>query len=248
MLFIILWILAALPLAATFVVGSARSPAYLTLLPALKLRHACQEDVTAIELLALNVFGLTPDFGANWILNKWLRNDLRVAFKAKIAAMQARNLLDHNVLCLVDDDEGVNGLRGLVEVSIQPATGVTSGLMPLSIDVKRKLDKDKTFRPYISNLVVDPSYRRRGYAQQLINECETISRKWGYEEVFLHVDIGEEPAVALYRKLGYETIAEEPVWKVAFTGVQLRFMRRALASTQKRSVAWPWQSRSQSKI
>lgn len=208
----------------------------------LKLRHAEEGDIKSIQNLAVDVFGITPDFGLNWFVNELLRRDLKKGFKAKIEAMKAASLRDHNVLVLVDDEDTsmpFYGLRGLIEVSLQPTTGETSSLMPLPVAIKDYLNKDRLYRPYISNLVVDPRYRRRGYARKLVAECEEISKAWGYGEVYLHVDMGEKPATSLYTKLGYATVSEEPAWKVAFSGVRLRFMRRALSRFPV--LQWPWQ-------
>ena len=41
--------------------------------------------------------------------------------------------------------------------------------------------------PYISNLAVNPQYRRLGIAQQLLQRCEVQVRRWNYSSIALHV-------------------------------------------------------------
>ena len=53
---------------------------------------------------------------------------------------------------------------------------------------------------WIMTLGVLPDWRRQGIAEALLNECE---QKMGLPTVKLTVRRGNEPAIALYQKLGY---------------------------------------------
>ncbi|MEW6018379.1 MAG: AAC(3)-I family aminoglycoside N-acetyltransferase [Pseudomonadota bacterium] len=55
---------------------------------------------------------------------------------------------------------------------------------------------------YIYDLAVSEPYRRRGIATALINELKEIARSRGAWEIFVQADLGDEPAIALYTKLG----------------------------------------------
>lgn len=55
---------------------------------------------------------------------------------------------------------------------------------------------------YLYDLAVDGSHRRRGIATALIAELQRIARAAGSGVVFVQADYGDEPAVALYTKLG----------------------------------------------
>jgi ribosomal protein S18 acetylase RimI-like enzyme len=55
-------------------------------------------------------------------------------------------------------------------------------------------------RPYLANLSVTRSWRRRGVGLQLARACEEIvSRKWGYDEIILEVEATNAAALDLYK-------------------------------------------------
>ncbi|NJN72364.1 MAG: GNAT family N-acetyltransferase [Limnothrix sp. RL_2_0] len=58
--------------------------------------------------------------------------------------------------------------------------------------------------PYISNLAVNPDYRRLGVARLLLQRCETQVRYWNYSNLALHVLENNEAAKQLYLRSGYE--------------------------------------------
>lgn len=55
---------------------------------------------------------------------------------------------------------------------------------------------------YIYDLAVDAAHRRRGIATALIAELQHIAAETGAWAVFVQADHGDDPAVALYTKLG----------------------------------------------
>jgi aminoglycoside 3-N-acetyltransferase I len=55
---------------------------------------------------------------------------------------------------------------------------------------------------YLYDLAVDAAYRRRGIATALIAELQHIAAATGAWAVFVQADYGDDPAVALYTKLG----------------------------------------------
>jgi len=57
--------------------------------------------------------------------------------------------------------------------------------------------------PYIANLAVVPTARRRGIASGLLDCCERTARDWGYDRIYLHVLTTNDRAVRLYRQRGY---------------------------------------------
>lgn len=55
---------------------------------------------------------------------------------------------------------------------------------------------------YIYDLAVAESHRRRGVATALIEELKSECAKRGVYVIFVQADYGDDPAVALYAKLG----------------------------------------------
>ncbi len=55
---------------------------------------------------------------------------------------------------------------------------------------------------YIYDLAVSKHYRRQGIATALINYLRTIANETGAYVIFVQADYGDEPAIALYEKLG----------------------------------------------
>ena len=55
---------------------------------------------------------------------------------------------------------------------------------------------------YIYELAVAESHRRRGVATALIEELKTVCARRGIYVIFVQADYGDDPAVALYQKMG----------------------------------------------
>ena len=55
---------------------------------------------------------------------------------------------------------------------------------------------------YIYDLAVSAAHRRRGIAAALIREVQLIARNCGAWVIYVQADYGDEPAIALYSKLG----------------------------------------------
>ena len=55
---------------------------------------------------------------------------------------------------------------------------------------------------YIYDLAVDEAHRRRGVATAVIAELQRIAAQRGIYVMFVQADHGDDPAIALYTKLG----------------------------------------------
>lgn len=55
---------------------------------------------------------------------------------------------------------------------------------------------------YLYDLAVDAAHRRRGVATALITELQHIAAETGAWATFVQADHGDDPAIALYSKLG----------------------------------------------
>lgn len=65
----------------------------------------------------------------------------------------------------------------------------------------RKFERERS-EIYIYDLAVAASHRRRGIATSLIEQLRRIATARGAWVVFVQADLGDEPAIALYSKLG----------------------------------------------
>ncbi|MCI4368032.1 MAG: GNAT family N-acetyltransferase [Thermoplasmata archaeon] len=59
---------------------------------------------------------------------------------------------------------------------------------------------------YISEVVVDPAYRRRGHARRVVEACLSGAKASGRRYGVLDVLVGNAPARALYDKLGFQPL------------------------------------------
>lgn len=62
----------------------------------------------------------------------------------------------------------------------------------------------------VLTLDIVPEARRHGLASRLMHECEQRLRACGCTEAYLETAVNNEPALQLYRKLGYEVLRTLP--------------------------------------
>jgi ribosomal protein S18 acetylase RimI-like enzyme len=80
----------------------------------------------------------------------------------------------------------------------------------VDVDARPCKPEIKLPRPYLSDLAVDPNYRRRGIAQALIETCEEFVQNIPKKELYIRVEETNEAAVEMYiNKLNYETCGME---------------------------------------
>ena len=60
---------------------------------------------------------------------------------------------------------------------------------------------------HVISIAVLPEYRRRGIAKALLTRAmKILKEEYGCEEVYLEVRVSNQPAISLYRKLGFEVV------------------------------------------
>lgn len=67
----------------------------------------------------------------------------------------------------------------------------------------KKVERERS-EIYIYDLAVSEKYRRKGIATELIEAIKPIARERSAWTIYVQADIGDEPAVQLYNKLGIE--------------------------------------------
>lgn len=86
-----------------------------------------------------------------------------------------------------------------VVVLVATAEGrVVAGLVAYEL---RKLEQERS-EFYIYDLAVEEAFRRRGLATALIDRLRVIAAEQGGWVIFVQADYGDDPAIALYTKLG----------------------------------------------
>jgi aminoglycoside 3-N-acetyltransferase I len=88
--------------------------------------------------------------------------------------------------------------KDFIAIAAVSKDGVVGGLAAY---VLRKFEQARS-EVYIYDLAVDKDSRRQGIATALIKEVQKEASARGAYVVFVQADAGDEPAVALYSKLG----------------------------------------------
>jgi hypothetical protein len=70
-----------------------------------------------------------------------------------------------------------------------------------------------------------------------VREAEEIARGWGFDRVCLHVDAAQPAAKALYARLGYECVAQEPAWHTDVGRVRRMFLTKCIDRKQSSTTA-----------
>jgi aminoglycoside 3-N-acetyltransferase I len=98
-------------------------------------------------------------------------------------------------------DEVLGALLGtehvVALVAVAPE-GVVGGLVAYELDKFERARREM----YIYDLAVSERHRRRGIATALIERLREIAARRGAWVVYVQADHGDEPAIALYEKLG----------------------------------------------
>ena len=100
-----------------------------------------------------------------------------------------------------------NQLVGFVDLSLQPQSIKALEVRPLV--ARQVFFGSDNLRPYLCNLLVSPLHRKKGFGKKLVRACLDTSKKWGYSDLFLHVEPKEEAAVALYKSCGLKAVKSE---------------------------------------
>lgn len=98
-----------------------------------------------------------------------------------------------------------NVLVGFVDLSLQMSTGSLDALKPRTLAERSKL-YGNSLAPYLCNLFVSPTLRKRGLARRLLAACETEARSWGCNTINLHVELSSPPALNLYLSSNFKII------------------------------------------
>ena len=110
------------------------------------------------------------------------------------------------------DDEGAYGSNrpddaylgnlltsdGFIALAASKGDAVVGGLAAYEL---RKFEQPRS-EIYIYDLAVDEAHRREGIATGLIEALKRIAAKRGAYVIYVQADLGDDPAIALYTKMG----------------------------------------------
>jgi len=85
-----------------------------------------------------------------------------------------------------------------IAVTATKDEAVVGGLAAYELD---KFEQERS-EIYIYDLAVTEGHRRQGIATALIQELKNIAASRGAHVIFVQADLGDDPAIALYTKLG----------------------------------------------
>lgn len=151
-----------------------------------RIRSAYPKDLTQIVLVLLSSF--YPQAQATqwlyWIMRLGIKEDIKVRLKTPASQYAC-----------------------LVATAVDLATAQSGKIVGTAEISQRSCEAWRLLPPkraYISNLAIEPAYRRQGVAQQLLHTSEKIAISWGFQRVYLHVMADNEAARALYERAGYQ--------------------------------------------
>lgn len=175
----------------------------------LNIRPATLEDARSLADVLTRSF---HDYEGGW---GWITPVLRLGVYEDLCH-RLKNLKEHHA-CFVACLQVAHGVEvvGTVEISVRYVKSLA--IAPI-----------KT--PYISNLAINPRYRRLGIARKLLNRCETQGKYWRYGSVALHVLENNEAAKQLYLNCGYDIkYAERPLSSLILRRPRRLFLQKDLS-------------------
>lgn len=151
-------------------------------------------------------------------------------------ALQLRRRLDgrprrHALLLAVAD---AGAIVGCIEVGVVNGNVVAQGGVIEGAKQWERAPASDACVAYIGNLAVVSSARRRRVGSMLVTEAEKMAReKWNLETIWLHVDVDNEPALLLYKHLGFVCEFVEPEWIRGPARPPRMFLRRSSRKDEK---------------
>lgn len=109
------------------------------------------------------------------------------------------NVMGHQIFCL---KENADNIIAFVDLSLQTTDGSLDTLKRTTLRYRQQKYKN-SLEPYVCNLLVKPTHRKRGMATMIISHCETVAASWGHSYLNLHVERDEMAALSLYLKAGF---------------------------------------------
>jgi ribosomal protein S18 acetylase RimI-like enzyme len=172
----------------------------------------------------------------SWTLQLKLRPNHQHFQSSSTATTSSKKFQDPAMLVLArrrrmrnDEDDDLDfseeNIVGMVELSLQPPNcDRNPPALPLPLWVKESLARNTelgSLQGWVSNLLIDPSFRGLGYSKLLMAATEGVARSWQCQYIFLHADAdiqsGRIPQ-RLYESLGYQVVKGEGKEEYSWAG------------------------------
>jgi predicted GNAT family acetyltransferase len=150
------------------------------------------------------------------------------AHAARNPRLEERELLAHLMLAAYRggaDDEGESIAEALQEMD----SVLVAADRPFIPEASFVIDADTAlasaslvslFRgaPLVTHIMTHPHYKRRGFGASALLTSANALREQGWSSLSLYVTDSNEPALALYRKLGFQTTSTVTIPAAAASG------------------------------
>jgi len=177
-----------------------------------QVRVATSSDLTGVAQI------IAESFHSRHGMWGWAFPFLRLGIYEDLRHRLALSAPHHICLVAVDSIAGINHIVGTVEMAVRFNDSWA----------------DVGYRsfPYLSNLAVNPQYRRQGAASSLLKACDRMALNWGFKDLYLHVLENNHQAQQLYFKSGYRVNKVESPWnKFLFQRSRQILLHKNLHST-----------------
>jgi len=169
--------------------------------------------VPKVTISTSNMFPVETRFwrSVESFFHKWdkqeLRSGNRLGFLSRGGERLTRPSLeptsDSLIIAALSRNDTSGKIIGLVEVCLEKADGKLTPALRYPWDTR----KPGIDQPYLCNLCIDTSQRRRGLGTLLCRLAEQMTLDiWRLDNVFLHVEMKNEPAQRLYVGMGYRPV------------------------------------------
>eukprot|EP00891_Asterochloris_glomerata_P000598 jgi/Astpho2/598/Aster-x0027 len=108
-------------------------------------------------------------------------------------------------------------LVGTVEMSFAPSTRTRH----LTLNAPEQCS-------YLCNMATDAEHQRRGIAFEMLQAAEDLALIAGEPEIFLHLRLKDEVPAQLYKKGGFQSVKQDPIW-IRLLGQERRLLLRLQA-------------------
>jgi ribosomal protein S18 acetylase RimI-like enzyme len=172
-----------------------------------QIRAAQSGDLTSLAEI------LVDSFHSHQGILGWAHPLLRLGIYEDLRNRLRSNLQHH--ICLVAVECAA---KTATEGWHQSASNKLAGTVEMTLRSTELLARTRSRSPYVSNLAVRPSHRRRGVAKQLLLNCEQVALEWGFQDLYLHVLENNHQARQLYFNLGYRLYKVDSNWNAWLLG------------------------------